>query len=72
MKISLVALLSLLSLPATYAAEMQSHVEIKRVVQEFIQSKSPGMPGKVAIKVSDIDPRLALTACTQMEAFLPT
>ncbi len=51
---------------------MQSHAEIKRVVQEFIQSKASGMPGKVAIKISDIDPRLALSVCSQMEAFLPT
>ncbi|MEI7842460.1 MAG: flagellar basal body P-ring formation chaperone FlgA [Gallionellaceae bacterium] len=72
MKISLVALLSLLFLPATCTAEMQSHVEIKRVVKEFIQNKAPSMPGKVAIRVSDIDPRLALAACTQVEAFLPT
>lgn len=47
------------------------HAQIHNVAIEFIQAKTQGMPGRVAIKVDDIDPRIALSACSQMEAFLP-
>jgi flagella basal body P-ring formation protein FlgA len=49
----------------------QSHAAIRQVAAEFIQTKTQDMPGKIAIKVDDIDPRLSLTPCTQLEAFLP-
>jgi flagella basal body P-ring formation protein FlgA len=72
MKISILALLCLFYLPTAWSAEKQSHAEIKRVVQEFIQAKSQNMPGKVSFSVGDVDPRLALAVCTQLEAYLPT
>jgi flagella basal body P-ring formation protein FlgA len=80
MKKSFIALLCLLPLhaPVAWSAVQplpdarQSHTAIRQVAAEFIQTKTQDMPGKIAIKVDDIDPRLSLTPCTQLEAFLPT
>jgi flagella basal body P-ring formation protein FlgA len=38
---------------------------------EFIQAKTQGLPGKVAFKIDQIDPRIVLAACSRLEAFLP-
>jgi flagella basal body P-ring formation protein FlgA len=72
MKKSCFALLYLLALPNAWSAEKQNHAEIKRVTQEFIQAKSLNMPGKVSFMVGELDSRLALTPCSQLEAYLPT
>lgn len=80
MKKSFVTMLCLLLLlpyaPSAWAAVQpdarQSHDSIRQIAAEFIQAKTQGMPGKIAIKVEEIDPRLSLTPCTQLEAFLPT
>lgn len=52
--------------------DKQDHAGIHKVVTAFIQAKTQGMPGKIDIAVDEIDPRLALAPCAQMEAFLPT
>jgi flagella basal body P-ring formation protein FlgA len=80
MKKSLIALLCLLTLYAPAARPdaqslpdaRQSHAAIRQVATEFIQAKTQGMPGKIALKVEEIDSRLSLTPCAQLEAFLPT
>jgi flagella basal body P-ring formation protein FlgA len=72
MKKLLLVLLCLLYAPTVWSDEKQSRAEISKVVLEFIQAKTQNMSGKVAIQVSDIDPRTSLAACAQLEAFLPT
>lgn len=74
MKKQLIALLCLFTLyaPAAWSDEKQSHAEIHKIAIEFIQVKTQGMPGKITFKVDDIDSRIALPACQQLEAFLPT
>lgn len=74
MKNQLVAFVWLLILlsPPVWAGEKQSHAEIRKVALEFIQQKTQGMPGKIAFKVDDIDPRIAFPPCLRLEAFLPT
>jgi len=57
--------------PSVWPDEKVDHVLIRKVAIEFIQTKIEDMPGKVAIKVDDIDPRISLAACSQIEAFLP-
>lgn len=79
MKKSLIALLCCLPLYAPAAwpeAQLQpdgrqSHAAIRQAAAEFIQAKTLGMPGKIAIKVDEVDSRLSLTPCAQLEAFLP-
>jgi flagella basal body P-ring formation protein FlgA len=51
--------------------EKVDHAAIRKVAMEFIQAKTQGLPGKVTLKVDEIDPRIVLAACSQMEAFLP-
>jgi flagella basal body P-ring formation protein FlgA len=57
---------------AVWSEDRQDHALINKVVTEFVRAKTQDMPGKISIKVEDVDPRLALSACPQMEAFLPT
>lgn len=56
----------------SHTGKNQDHAAISKVVTEFVQAKTQDMPGKISIMVDDVDPRLALPACLQLEAFLPT
>lgn len=49
-------------------AQAESPAEAARV---FIDRALPGMPGRVEVKVGEIDPRLNLAPCQQVEPFLP-
>lgn len=53
------------------AAEKQSHVQIREAALAYAQAQTQTLPGKVRIKVEDIDPRTVLPACSALEAFLP-
>ncbi len=57
--------------PAVWPDNMEDHAEIRKTAMNFIQSKTQGMPGKVSIKIDDVDSRLALAYCARLEAFLP-
>lgn len=67
---SALILLLVCALPAV-AAEKQSHAAIHDTALAYAQAQTRALPGKVSIKVQDIDPRTALPACTPLEAFLP-
>ncbi len=73
MKKLLAAFLCFLPLyaPPAWSDAKQSHAEIRATALAFLQEKTQGMPGKISIKVDDIDRRIALPACTQLEGFLP-
>jgi flagella basal body P-ring formation protein FlgA len=62
--------LSLIALNV-WADEKVDHAEIRNVAMAFIQAKTQGLPGKVTLKVDEIDPRIVLTACSHLEAFMP-
>jgi len=53
------------------AAQQQSHAQIREVTLAFAQAQTRSLPGKVSIKVEDIDSRVVLPACATLEAFLP-
>lgn len=74
MKKQLVALICLLSFyaPVAWTEGKQSHAEIRKTVMEFVQLKTQSMPGKVTVKVDELDPRSIFPACSTLEAFLPT
>ena len=57
--------------PSVWAEDRQDHAEIRKVAMDFVRAKTQGMPGKVQIKIEDIDSRISLAPCAQMEAFLP-
>ncbi len=49
----------------------QSHPLIHQAAFEFARQQTLNLPGKVSIKIQDIDSRVALDACEKLEAFLP-
>jgi flagella basal body P-ring formation protein FlgA len=74
MKKPFIAILCLLSLcvSGAYAETRQSHAEIHKTVLAFIQSQTQDMPGQITVKLTKLDPRVSLPACSQLEAFLQT
>lgn len=49
----------------------QDSNSILRTVTQFLQTQSVGLPGKVKITLGQIDSRLSLAQCANMEAFMP-
>lgn len=56
---------------AAISDNRQSHPSIQQVALEFARQQMLNLPGKVSIKIQDIDSRVALNACGKLEAFLP-
>jgi flagella basal body P-ring formation protein FlgA len=64
---SLLLLAAPLALAQTGAR--QDGAALRKLAEGYLQAQSAGLPGKVTIKVSAVDPRLALAACPAPEAF---
>lgn len=60
-------------LPALSWAEpaRQDNNVILMTVNQFLQTQSVGLPGKVKVTLGQIDTRLNLAQCADMEAFMP-
>lgn len=58
------------ALPAL-AEPQQSHTEIVAAIENFVRAQTIAMPGKVDIRVGEIDRRIKLPACQELETFLP-
>ena len=52
-------------------AAAQDHAQIKKIAADFVQQQSATLSGKVTYKIGDIDQRITMPACPEMEAFLP-
>ena len=69
-----------LSMPLTAQAEdgfissnkSPLHTRIENSVAEFVQRQTTALPGKVSYRVDEIDRRLVLSPCDELEAFLPS
>ena len=61
----------LLVAPPTWAGEQQNHAEIRAVVEAFVRTQTSALPGRATIKVGEIDRRIVLPACQELEVFLP-
>jgi flagellar basal body P-ring formation protein FlgA len=68
---SLLILIVVCAAPAR-AAEQQNHARIREVALAYARAQTQPLPGKVDVKVEDIDPRIVLPACAPLEAFLPS
>lgn len=56
-----------------YAAiEQQQPAIILKTVEQFVKSETAGLPGKVNIHVSPLDPRVSLPACPLLQPFMPS
>lgn len=53
------------------AVAQQEHALLKKTVDSFVKQQTADLPGKVAYHVDEIDSRIALRACSRIEAFLP-
>jgi flagella basal body P-ring formation protein FlgA len=56
----------------TATAANQNHALIRAAVIAFVQQQTASLPGKAVYQVDEIDRRIALPECAQLEAFLPT
>jgi len=57
--------------PIARSEDKQDLAEIRKVALAFVQEKTLGMPGKVSVKMDDVDPRISFAPCSRLEAFLP-
>ena len=56
---------------AQSAIPHQESAAIRDVVEQYLKTQSVGLPGDVQISVGQIDARLSLPACPNLEAFSP-
>jgi flagella basal body P-ring formation protein FlgA len=66
----LLALCCLATAQAQTQEPRQDPAALRRVVEQFLQTRSTGLPGQVEVSVGAIDPRLNLPTCPAPEAFL--
>lgn len=64
------SILLLLAQPA-WADAQQDRAEISAAVETFVRAQASALPGQVTVKVGEIDRRIALPACPELEVFLP-
>lgn len=55
----------------TPSPSRQNLAEIKEKIADFLQKQTIGYPGKTNITVGSIDPNTKLTACQNLEIFMP-
>lgn len=53
------------------AVAQQDHALLRKTADNFVKQQTADLPGKVAYQVDEIDSRIALRACSRVEAFLP-
>lgn len=46
--------------------------QLNATVEQYLQTQTRGLPGKVSISVGQLDPRLQLTPCAVYDPFLPS
>ena len=73
MQKTIIALFMLIALnaPPARAEAAQSHAAIRATVEAFVRAQTQAIPGKVTIRVAEIDRHTTLPACPSLEAFLP-
>ncbi|HCI13432.1 MAG: flagella basal body P-ring formation protein FlgA [Gallionellales bacterium GWA2_60_142] len=76
MKILLAICLFLLSPLIAFGADKPSasptHTQIAKLAASFVKQQTAGISGKVDYQIEGLDPRISLTPCSRMEAFLPS
>ncbi|WP_018409962.1 flagellar basal body P-ring formation chaperone FlgA [Methyloversatilis thermotolerans] len=73
LRIFLSMFLSMLCLFASASAVGQNVQDpVRSAVQQLLAQQTAGLPGQISIEIGQADPRLALGACKQMDAFLPS
>ncbi len=70
MKFTLAIALLLAAPLALAQGARQDPAALRASVEQFLQTETAGLPGKVTVRVGPIDPRLSLAACPAPEPFL--
>ena len=52
-------------------AATTDHAQIKNIVTVFVRQQTAALPGKASYQIDEIDPRILLSACAKLDAFLP-
>lgn len=68
---TLLCFASVAASPMAWATAWQDHAEIRAVIADFARAQTSALPGKVTVRVGEIDRRTALPACQPMEPFVP-
>lgn len=55
-----------------FAFAQQDHAALRSAVSAFVKQQTADLPGKVSYEVEEIDHRIALRQCKNIETFLPT
>ena len=63
---------ALLCTMSAWAVPQQSHAEIHKTITAFVHEQTRTLPGTVSVKVNEIDRRISLPACSELEAFRPS
>lgn len=50
---------------------VQDHAQIRNVIAGFVQQQLAALPGKATFQIDEIDRRIVLSKCPELEAFLP-
>lgn len=69
MKFLLIGCLLLQSVSA--GAATTDHARIRDTVSAFVQQQTAALSGRVSYQIDEIDPRISLSECARLEAFLP-
>lgn len=72
MKHLLYILFMLAASSAPIAMAEQNRTDLRGAVESYLQSQTKDLPGNVSIRVDDIDSRLRLRDCPEMEMYLPS
>lgn len=67
-----VLLCALCLLSPLLASAQAGQSALYRAVDDFLQSQTRGLPGKVSYRVTPLDPRTQLAECEAFEPFFPT
>jgi flagella basal body P-ring formation protein FlgA len=54
---------------AQQAAARQDGATVRKAVEQFLQTQTAALPGKVTVTVGAVDPRMSLAACPDLQAF---
>lgn len=72
-KLLATCLLLLLPLMAHGADSPSStRAQIAKLAASFVKQQTAGISGKIDYQIEELDPRISLTPCSRMEAFLPS
>lgn len=66
---SLYLLLLFVCVAPAQAQPRQDGAAVRQIVEQFLQTQTAALPGKVTVTVGAVDPRMSLATCPDLQAF---